>query len=134
MRGKDAMVILQFLAHLGSPPLARERRLRFFNQKIWAGITPACAGKTPNLIEVFSANEDHPRLRGKDFEKVSDIEKDIGSPPLTRERRLANIYAGLAFRITPACAGKTEFRRVDKGKLWDHPRLRGKTLRQVAHE
>ena len=49
-----------------------------------------------------------------------------GSPPLTRERRIATIIYPFISRITPAYAGKTHRTKLADGNLRDHPRLRGK--------
>ena len=45
-RGKDITSAALLSGRRGSPPLARERRLRISERIAWTGITPARAGKT----------------------------------------------------------------------------------------
>ena len=65
-RGKDDSTRSARPEKLGSPPLARERRLiRAKERRAW-GITPARAGKTGDADECGYWEKDHPRSRGKD--------------------------------------------------------------------
>ena len=67
-------------------------------------------------------------MRGKDSHRYSARDAPRGSPPLARERRRNHYGNAYAYRITPACAGKTD---KDMSELWqgkDHPRLRGKDV------
>ena len=49
----------------------------------------------------------------------------IGSPPHARGRLKDFANGGRDFRITPACAGKTQFLGRRQGRGEDHPRMRG---------
>ena len=49
----------------GSPPRVREKQGELMAQKPDGRITPACAGKTMEIIECFSNIQDHPRVCGK---------------------------------------------------------------------
>ena len=66
-----------------------------------------CKYIAENLEQVASGDWDHPRLRGKDpvVDEVST--RKAGSPPLTRERRTADVAIPAIDGITPAYAGKT---------------------------
>ena len=91
----------------GSPPHARGRRKRGVDNINSAGITPACAGKTPaNVMKVISF-PDHPRMRGEDVEALLPPLLEVGSPPHARGRRGELAGTNRTRRITPACAGKT---------------------------
>ena len=46
LRGKDVSANCRALGNRGSPPLARERQRLQRQRDTYAGITPACAGKT----------------------------------------------------------------------------------------
>ena len=48
-----------------------------------------------------------------------------GSPPLARGIHALKRNAYTVIGITPACAGNTDWRRMNCQILWDHPRLRG---------
>ena len=49
----------------GSPPHARGKGDAIVDKSIWAGITPACAGKSNDLKFVDQTIRDHPRMRGE---------------------------------------------------------------------
>ena len=74
------------------------------------------------------ARQDHPRLRGKDQHTQGLLNIKLGSPPLTRERRIDLVVARVRPRITPAYAGKTHIKTHTQIKSQDHPRLRGKDV------
>ncbi len=88
LRGKDVFLKNDIGFWSGSPPLARERLARDFLIREYAGITPACAGKTPTIAVYDVCFQDHPRLRGKDALKGHIEALRRGSPPLARERRI----------------------------------------------
>ena len=87
LRGKDQVTNPLGSACLGSPPLARERRVQVAVRSYQARITPACAGKTFSHVALMGIDLDHPRLRGKDPLSSIKTESRQGSPPLARERR-----------------------------------------------
>ena len=66
LRGKDGPTERMETETAGSPPLARERHWESCFYGAWAGITPACAGKTRRRCKSMETIMDHPRLRGKD--------------------------------------------------------------------
>ena len=91
----------------GSPPLVRERRVCRRGNAERAGITPARAGKTFDVRKKAFLRRDHPRSCGKDKWYRRFIGKELGSPPLVRERRRVAVVGGVGQGITPARAGKT---------------------------
>ena len=105
--GKDRhMPEFRFQA-VGSPPLVRERPSDGAGEVIPFGITPARAGKTWCLSRMAQRCEDHPRSCGKDVDSARDIWRNLGSPPLVRERLILDCDNQHNVGITPARAGKT---------------------------
>ena len=64
-------------------------------------------------------------MRGEDSSSSAHTAQLTGSPPHARGRR-QGIYSPSPFaRITPACAGKTDWRSAKRASAQDHPRMRG---------
>ena len=85
-------------------------------------ITPAHAGKSLETVLHDLTLRDHPRPCG---EKISFcVLQPIcwGSPPPMRGKALGNYNTRLIYRITPAHAGKSFWRRLCLCITWDHPR------------
>ena len=110
----------------GSPPRVREKLRSFQTNLNSMGITPACAGKTPNKTPLVVTGQDHPRVCGKNQALRFVASTTPGSPPRVREKPSGETYPSSNDRITPACAGKTpplpRFQQQDR----DHPRVCGK--------
>ena len=125
MRGEDLHLSLLYQRSLGSPPHARGRLPLNYTDKVTIRITPACAGKTRNCRDWPPSYADHPRMRGEDADAAAIDGMGGGSPPHARGRPTHAARAARAWRITPACAGKTgSF--LWKTFTWpDHPRMRG---------
>ena len=105
--GKNYLQFKRMNRTTGSPPRVREKRIWNGNQFWYAGITPACAGKTM-LSQHFQLNQqDHPRVCGKNLVALISTIFLMGSPPRVREKLFDNHMKFCVFRITPACAGKT---------------------------
>ena len=51
------------------------------------GITPACAGKTYLPEERETVVRDHPRVCGKNIQKLTKTQGMWGSPPRVREKQ-----------------------------------------------
>ncbi len=49
----------------GSPPRARGKELPVIEEQLRTGITPACAGKSPEDKIRKITGRDHPRVRGE---------------------------------------------------------------------
>ena len=75
-----------------------------------AGITPADAGKTHLYLSSVFCAQDHPRGCGENVGLTAYRRGSVGSPPRMRGKleRVAFIFAQA--RITPADAGKTDYR------------------------
>ena len=125
MRGEDASAISVAVCPPGSPPHARGRLIGSHPIRVGRGITPACAGKTDRLPARTALRADHPRMRGEDFMLASAQPLAAGSPPHARGRLHEHTELTLAERITPACAGKTRWRKARSPPKRDHPRMRG---------
>ena len=104
----------------------RERQIKTGMCMSSAGITPAYAGKTLCTQKATIADQDHPRVCGKDYYADAPEFWCWGSPPRMRERQNAARANMWHFRITPAYAGKTEY--INGVNFWceDHPRVCGK--------
>ena len=109
--GKDLILLFHYLHELGSPPRVRERPSSRFQAISSAGITPACAGKTFVSFCPATVPRDHPRVCGKDGYYEDKKRAYEGSPPRVRERRAVSANCDLTSGITPACAGKTPFKK-----------------------
>ena len=114
----------------GSPPLTREEHDVASLKNLETGITPAYAGRTVSVFWHDQNMRDHPRLRGKNCLPASQNSLALGSPPLTREELQTGVIGQFIIRITPAYAGRTTTHHLIFGEGWDHPRLRGKNLKQ----
>ena len=88
-------------------------------------ITPACAGKTLDRYGRRAENQDHPRVCGENPAQYLTAAQTAGSPPRVRGKRHGIPDEELYKRITPACAGKTEFYGVAFTWNGDHPRVCG---------
>ena len=93
--GKNYLMILLMLQHLGSPPRVREKLEVTAEGDKLIGITPACAGKTSIKLTVKTCMRDHPRVCGKnDYHRGATFTLE-GSPPRVREKLSNhNAYAG----------------------------------------
>ena len=89
------------------------------------GITPAYAGKRYSKFKTLGAKRDHPRLCGEKFRHVASKGYTLGSPPPMRGKVVPVGVVTVLSRITPAYAGKREFRRLFLDEFRDHPRLCG---------
>ena len=91
-------------------------------------ITPACAGKSPARSSPSGSGRDHPRMCGEKYQSGYYAGKADGSPPHVRGKAAAQIGKTDAFRITPACAGKSAGLRHSCRSQRDHPRMCGEKL------
>ena len=91
-------------------------------------ITPAGAGKTANHSGASSGVWDHPRRCGENIYAERMTPAQAGSPPQVRGKLLPVLFLGFFAGITPAGAGKTVFRELDKRTNQDHPRRCGENF------
>ena len=123
--GKTVRIRSEFPQMCDHPRMRGEDGTRGLGGCSGSGITPACAGKTGDLLDQGGVGQDHPRMRGEDGPGEGLKDGRSGSPPHARGRRHLRIRSARAFRITPACAGKTFLFRFVSLFEWDHPRMRG---------
>ena len=116
----------------GSPPHARGIRRPSVPAPEMRGITPACAGNTPNLKAGDFPERDHPRMRGEYALWKTETSSGSGSPPHARGIPAATAFISLCSGITPACAGNTLFTFSSLSSLRDHPRMRGEYVSTCA--
>ena len=114
---------------LGSPPRVRGKDSRQDLNLQPAGITPACAGKSPTAVPQAECCRDHPRVCGEKIWPVPHRPAITGSPPRVRGKGPAERSIGRQPRITPACAGKSACSSSYDVPLWDHPRVCGEKCR-----
>ena len=105
LRGEYLFTHIIIVLCKGSPPLAR-------------GVLRLRKQKTTRV-------QDHPRLRGEYSITTTKSLFQKGSPPLARGVRFLLCVVLLKIRITPACAGSTQYPFCPARPASDHPRLRG---------
>ena len=109
----------------GSPPRVRGKQR--FSPPVAASprITPACAGKTRSGITITVVVADHPRVCGENAINLFSSSSSSGSPPRVRGKPNFERTCLARWRITPACAGKTEEMKRRSLLKADHPRVCG---------
>ena len=128
--GKTISAVIINGIFIGSPPLTRGKQSSSFIFDILPRITPAHAGKTGFMEEGIHKYRDHPRSRGENNKQIQEAWIEWGSPPLTRGKRCKRKNCDVTERITPAHAGKTNFRYPVTLRLGDHPRSRGENRKK----
>ena len=91
-------------------------------------ITPAYAGKSSRPLRPPECRKDHPRVCGEKAAILRAVCVPIGSPPRMRGKAGPNSAHNAASGITPAYAGKSEYRSFFPARPWDHPRVCGEKL------
>ena len=105
IRGEHSCTLALMPAIAGSSPHTRGARRRCRHSPHSAGIIPAYAGSTKNIIIACVCWSDHPRIRGEHLRSCSTVAVSLGSSPHTRGAREGGASA-------------------DEG-AGDHPRIRG---------
>ena len=113
---------------MGSPPRVRGKLRACGKSGRNDRITPACAGKT--ILGSFAncRRKDHPRVCGENKVGFYKSPFEQGSPPRVRGKPMIKKRFENGERITPACAGKTYWKRRTLYKFQDHPRVCGENL------
>ena len=91
----------------GSPPRVRGKVHEEVRNKLWFGITPACAGKRRLLLCPKCTKRDHPRVCGEKLFYAFYHVPCPGSPPRVRGKGPRLAKTPIRGGITPACAGKS---------------------------
>ena len=116
----------------GSPPRMRGKEDHIMSKKKRNGITPACAGKSPAVLQWPRVLWDHPRMCGEKSSAASSPATPSGSPPHVRGKVCHLDGDGLIVGITPACAGKRRTAAKSRGRCEDHPRMCGEKRHLAA--
>ena len=95
------------IVNVGSPPQVRGKPLSASTHHRVYRITPAGAGKTQVKYVHPLHLADHPRRCGENNTRRSPCNRQMGSPPQVRGKRLCSLIFAATSRITPAGAGKT---------------------------
>ena len=111
--------------HKGSPPHVRGKAPLLCACVCEPGITPACAGKSALVVRVCMRTGDHPRMCGEKPVSRAAPPPSIGSPPHVRGKVSGILLCVATYRITPACAGKSDTVNMAQGVSRDHPRMCG---------
>ena len=93
-------------------------------------ITPACAGKREAAGSAAIVNRDHPRMCGEKAFCAAVPAVPPGSPPHVRGKGNNHSKRCRDSGITPACAGKSLCRLLNRLLPMDHPRMCGEKLRR----
>ena len=108
--GENSPSVKSAVPVIGSPPRMRGKLLVHNFVDNCLRITPADAGKT-GIASIYSkAERDHPRGCGENSPSVKSAVPVIGSPPRMRGKLDMELFQAHYNRITPADAGKTQYR------------------------
>ena len=116
---------VRLIAHFGSPPRVRGKRVVAVAPSRAGRLTPACAGKTGTIGRGGPRGRAHPRVCGENGVFVRIFSSARGSPPRVRGKREHAHQGMLGARLTPACAGKTSSTTSAAGASPAHPRVCG---------
>ena len=124
-RGENEFASIVIVPSWGSSPLTRGKRAPGDPMQALIRLIPAHAGKTFLVVRGGDTAPAHPRSRGENPTRLTAVEADRGSSPLTRGKRCESANRRCASGLIPAHAGKTPVlarRSVGAGA---HPRSRG---------
>ena len=126
--GENWQARLKETAQAGSPPQVRGKPDMYGINQPLCRITPAGAGKTTSAPVVVCAYADHPRACGENPDRIFLACDPSGSPPRMRGKQGRPRINTYTHGITPAHAGKTVFRKLNKRTDQDHPRACGENF------
>ena len=124
-RGENRATARSLSAASGSSPLTRGKRSDTMSATASAGLIPAHAGKTPDVVRVHVFDGAHPRSRGENAINTKAVSDQSGSSPLTRGKRAPSIDVPSERGLIPAHAGKTGGPPATSYPTRAHPRSRG---------
>ena len=107
MCGEDEGQRMSASSKQGRSPRVRGRLILKTGGWRIPGSIPACAGKTPGLLEMAERGQVDPRVCGEDRIMLDAILRAAGRSPRVRGRRYAVAIFAMSSRSIPACAGKT---------------------------
>ena len=116
----------------GSPPRMRGKVCTYSATEHGYGITPAYAGKSRPDPEPDAGTGDHPRVCGEKSAPMYPVPPVTGSPPRMRGKEKREVDEKQPCGITPAYAGKRDYRMKPNRVSGDHPRVCGEKLSTVT--
>ena len=125
MCGEKGLPTLRYSPQSGSPPHVRGKGQSILPLHQRNGITPACAGKSPDTPGYGRGCGDHPRMCGEKAGRKEAQQPTEGSPPHVRGKDAGPVVQGAVQGITPAYAGKRAISAALACSFWDHPRMCG---------
>ena len=126
--GEKVWLRLYHLKQKGSPPRVRGKGGYRTAARRPLGITPARAGKSWTIPNLYTHNRDHPRACGEKPSATLPGRVTGGSPPRVRGKGRFQLAAERSIRITPARAGKSQLSAVRRKHYQDHPRACGEKI------
>ena len=109
----------------GSSPRVRGKRFARPIINLPRRLIPACAGKTAAYLLLPVRDGAHPRVCGENIVARSKFKRHQGSSPRVRGKPRARRLSVRAFRLIPACAGKTSLPAFVTFSPEAHPRVCG---------
>ena len=125
LRGAHSSNHADHAVHVGSSPLTRGAPGSVTTGPASPGLIPAYAGRTLTRTVSRRGRRAHPRLRGAHHGELGNVERDLGSSPLTRGARWFCLVGRRWRGLIPAYAGRTDWNVWEPGVSGAHPRLRG---------
>ena len=125
IRGTNHPVAMTVVLLVGSSPHTRDKFVFFKENYIHTRIIPAYAGQIRHCLHCHNSKEDHPRIRGTNFNFCHQLSCVIGSSPHTRDKFPVSDVNICSLRIIPAYAGQIFRNAIHIRYGWDHPRIRG---------
>ena len=116
----------------GSSPLTRGKPPEDGSLARALRLIPAHAGKTSSTPSSPKQKRAHPRSRGENSTVCPSWQKQRGSSPLTRGKRVVRAQVAVTPRLIPAHAGKTMSRVRVRTLSSAHPRSRGENTSRPA--
>ena len=109
--GEKFQMFTDIVQLLGSPPHMRGKVRVCVKSDLATRITPAHAGKSLSIFDIFHLRQDHPRTCGEKSIIVHIVVYQSGSPPHMRGKGKNDTGTAVKVRITPAHAGKRSVAR-----------------------
>ena len=115
----------------GSPPRMRGKDILQMISILHLRITPAYAGKSPAGAGYAYNGRDHPRVCGEKQMERGAGRLWVGSPPRMRGKVTKYVCKPQGVGITPAYAGKSSLRKLQRTSRRDHPRVCGEKILMI---
>ena len=109
----------------GSSPRVRGKQSPPAPTPPYAGLIPACAGKTRRFARAVGRGPAHPRVCGENCPRTPLNWMCNGSSPRVRGKQIPYFPVLVHRRLIPACAGKTITDSSRSKSLTAHPRVCG---------